>query len=296
MNRKILILLCVIITGVFFACNKNDTDEKWAEEEAKLEEYMKSEKQEAIMDKGIYIEKLLEHNDHIQPEAGDYVLVDYECRFLFESDVVEYVSYKDWQNYGALNPSVFREGGPELWDEVRWSSMGIGQLREKERANVYVPSRLLSLQDFKTRVFRIQLSQVIDTDLKSYQEKLMGNYMKQYCTNDTITIKDNGKDYYVIYHIADKGTGSAIEGSNVKTHTSESYFMQDDDLRVCFSSREYNWNHSKFSEMFQSVKKGGKIIAVMPYKMMYGDEPYKIDIQYIAPINSVLRYEINIDN
>ena len=298
MNGKAFILLGVLFTGLLCACNKNDTDEKWAEEEAKLAEYIGQNIPEAILDKGIYIDKLQPaYPDNIQPEPGDYVLVDYVCKFLFDEGVVEYASLKDWQGQGALYPSTFREGGPELWTSEYWGNMGVGQLRENEYANVYIPSRLLGLQDFKTRIFQIYLNQVIDTDIKTYQEKLMEKYMKQYCNNvDTITIKENGKDYYVIYHIASKGTGNTVDASNVKTHTSESYFLQDNDLRTCFSSREYDdWNNSKFSGMFKSVKKGGKIIVVMPYKLMYGEEPYKDDTQIIAPMHSVLRYEISID-
>ena len=297
MNSKAFILLGVLFTSLLCACNKNDTDEKWAEEEAKLAEYMSQNNSEAILDKGIYINKLQpEYPENIQPEAGDYVLVNYECRFLFDEGVLEYVSHKDWQNRGALVPSTLREGGPELWAYEYWGSMGVGQLRENECANVYIPSRLLGLQDFKTRIFQICLNQVIDTDLKTYQEKLMEKYMKQYCNDiDTITIKDNGKDYYVIYHVVSKGTGNSVDASNVKTHTSESYFLQDNDLRTCFSSRELDWKNSKFSGMFQSVKKGGKVIVVMPYKLMYGEDPYKNDIQFIAPMHSVLRYEISID-
>ena len=302
MNIRVLFFMCAFFTGVLCGCSKNETEKKWAEEEAKLSEWMKENKPNVPLVNGFYFEKLLpEYPENIFPEKDDYVLLDYECRFLYE-DILEYVSDKNWQTSGAVNPSAFREGGPELWT---YDWMGVDQLHENECANVYVPSRLLDLQDFTTRVFTIHLKKVIDTDLKKYQEKLMGSYMKRYCDDvDTITITDNGRDYYIIYHIEKEGAGAAINGAIVNTHTTEKYFLQDKDLRICFSDRVIKWNDTsgtfsakKFSQMFETVNKGGKIIAVMPYKMMYGDELNKdTNGQYIAPISSVLMYEIDIDN
>ena len=290
------------LASILCACDKKETEKKWAEEEAKLDEWMKENKPNVPLVNGFYFEKVQpEYPERIFPEAGNYVLLDYECRFLYDN-ILEYVSDKDWQTRGAINPSNYKEGGPELWP-FDW--MGVDQLHENERANVYVPSRLLDLQDFKTRVFTIHLKKVIDTDLKAYQEKLMGSYMKRYCNDvDTITITDNGKDYYVIYHVEKEGSGDEINGAVVNTHTTEKYSIQDKDLRICFSDKVMKWNDvsgkftaKKFSKMFEKVNKGGKIVAVMPYKMMYGDELNKDSKgQYIAPITSVLMYEINIDN
>ena len=312
MNVKSFFFVATLFAGIFCACSKNEIEEKWAEEEKKLAEWISENKPYLSINSGIYIEKIKpEYSDNIQPEVGDYVLVDFICSFLYD-EIVEEVSYKDGQeNYEALYPSTFREGGPELWMPERWMSMGIGQLRENEKAYIYVPSRLLGLQDFKTRLYEIHLRKVIDTDLKTYQENLMGCCMKKYHDHvDTITITDNGKDYYVIYHVEKEGSGDAFNAISVKTHTSEYYYMQNDDSRTCFIDRERtgcNDNISKFyqkiSEMFSTetrngkkMKKGGRIIAVMPYKIMYGDKLNKENGQFIAPEHSVLKYEINIDN
>ena len=96
MNMKASILWCALFACVLCACKKNDIDEKWAKEEAELAEWITQNKSSLLLENGIYFEKLTEYNDNIKPEANDYVLVDYECRFLFEN-VLEQVSYKDWQ-------------------------------------------------------------------------------------------------------------------------------------------------------------------------------------------------------
>jgi len=281
-----------------YACNKDEVAEKWAKEEKDLELWMKDNHPDAIFDNGIYIEKTYSiYSDSIQPETGDNVLVNFACKFIFEDNLVEQVSYKNWEAHGALSPSLYREGGPELWLSEYWSCMGIGHLYERERANIYIPSRLLVLPDFRTRKFEIELVKVIEPDLKSYQQDIMGKCMKKYGKNiDTITIKDNGKDYYVIYHI-EKGKGDDVDVSSVKTRYTETYYLQDGDPRSCISDAvKVGWD-KKFTKMFESVKKGGRITAMMPYRLMYGDEPYTDNNtkQFIAPLGSVLRYEINID-
>ena len=296
MKIKSLVLLCTLSGCIFHACSKNDLEEKWAEEEAKLSEWMKENHPDAVFDNIIYYEKFgSEYPDNKQPDANDHVLVNFICSFLYD-DTVETVSNKDWQAHGAKNQSLYREGGPELWSPDMWGNKGLINLLEKERAFVYIPSRILNLQDFKPRKFEIELVKVIDVDLKSYQEKLMGNCMRKFgkCV-DTITIKDKGKDYYVIYNV-DEGKGDAIDISDVKTHYSESYLLQEGDYRACVSNQAKTGWDKKFSRMFQSVKKGGKITVVMPYRIMYDDKPYKDhNQQYLAPHGSVLKYEINID-
>ena len=298
-NIKVLIVLFSFVACALCACKKNHIEEEWAKEEAKLAKWMKENKPDALLINGIYFEKTgSKYPDNIQPEANDYVLANFICRFLYDG-VVENASYKNYP--GVQSPSLYREGGPELWSSDMWESMGIGQLREKEHAKVYIPSRILSLQDFKPRVFDIDLEKVIDTDLKNYQEKLMSKCMKSFHNNvDTITIQMNGKDYYVIYHV-DKGKGDDVDVSSVKTHYTESYYLQEGDPRICVTNKEKIGWDKKFSEMFHSVKKGsvkkgGKITAVMPYRIMYGEEPYTDNNkQRIAPLGSVLKYDISID-
>jgi hypothetical protein len=311
-NIKVTIFLCTLFV-LLGACKKNETEEKWAAEEKKLADWIKENKPDLLpINGGIYFEKIgAEYEENIKPEQADHVLVDFICSFLFE-DVIEEVSYKNWKERGALYPSKYREGGPELWAPDRWASMGIDNLRENEHAYVYVPSRLIPLQDFKTRKYEIHLNKVIDTDIKTYQEKLMSCYMKQYCNAvDTITVQENGKDYYVIYHV-EEGTGSEVSSSSVKTTTNEYYFMQENDTKTCYINKKTtgcNDNISThkvaISEMFindtekrnKPVKKGGTITAVMPYKIMYGEELKKDgNGQFIAPVSSVLLYEIKIDN
>ena len=309
------IVFLALFLLLFSSCGKNKTEEMWAAEEARLLEWIKENRPDAVSSNGIYFYKIgQQYPDNIQPdvELRDNVLVDFICRFL-DDDAVEVVSYKGWWPNQAQSPSMFREGGPELWTHDRWSIMGIGELRENERANVYVPSRLLELQDFRTRVYTIHLRRRVNPDILAYQERLMSSFMERSFGEaiDTITITDNGKDYHVMYHVVNEGSGSEVEQpGTITTKTSEYYFMEDDDFRLCFNDKVLNgFNggvsrfNSKLSEVFVNmpamnnvpVKRGSKIIAVMPYRIMYADLN-RDNGQYIAPLSSVLKYEILIDN
>ena len=322
MNVNIIVIFLISGVLVFCSCGRNKTEELWAEEEAKLAEWISENKPHLVMiNNGIYFERIGdEYVDNLKPDSvlRDNVLLDFECRLL-EDGTVEEVSYREWWEYGAKSPSTYREGGPELWHYERWVKMGIGRLRENERANIYVPSRLLDLVDFQTRVFTVHLKKVVNPDIKAYQETLMGNFMEQFGTAvDTITVLDNGKDYHIMYYIADEGWGEEISAttSEVSTKTSEFYFMEDDDFRNGFRNKAttgFNDDKSRFSTYIsrifdnnpeknnKPVRNRGKIIAVMPYRIMYGTELITdVDVygheQYVAPVESVLMYEIQIDN
>lgn len=302
MNTKAFALLIVATAAAAMcACKKSETEERWAEEEAKLAAWIAENKPDATLINGFYLEKTGNlYPDSMKPEAGDHVLLDYECRYLYDNTVLEYTSNPNWENLGARNPATFKDGGPELW-AFDW--MGVNQLHKGEQANVYVPSRLLELQDFTTRVFSIQLHKVIDTDLKAYQEKLMSAYMQCYRKDiDTITWTNNGKDYYAMWHTTQKGAGQPAGNGAVSTHTTEKYTLQQGDVRTCFSDRAIRWNDgssrfsTQFAPMFANLNKGSKIIVAMHYRMMFGEEPYSENNQVLAPSNSVLIYEITIDN
>ena len=297
-----LILSSIVFASVLSACNRDDTAQKWAEEEAKLAEWIKENDPEAFFENGIYIKKLISYPDNIQPEAGDHLLVNYASCFLYEGNV-EQVSYKNWEAYGARNHSMYREGGPELWAPVSdfRVSTGIDYLREKESAVVYVPSRKLNLQDFITRKIDITLVKVIETDLKTYQEELMDFAMKEFGSKieEPIIIADQGREYYVWYHIKNVHSEEAATTAT-RTNYSEYYCLQNGDFRTCAENQTKNvgaWD-KKFSKMFDSVKKGAKITVVMPYRIMYGEESYtdKNTKQHIAPRGSVLKYVIEVDN
>ena len=303
-DMKISVFLGILFL-VLCSCNKDETAEKWAKEEANLAGWIRENVSDAFFDKNndmyifdndMYIEIVSNRcKDNKKPEVGYHVLVNFVCSFL--DGAVEQVSYEDWQSYGAQNPSMYREGGPELWVAEYWGNMGIGNLYEGESANIYIPSRKLGLQDFKSRKYEIKLVQVIEPDLKIYQDSLMRVYMRNFETVDIDTVPINGRDHLIIYCVDNAGYGDHVNVSSVKTQCDEDYLLQENTPRLCDRRQPKTWD-TKFSKMFRDVKKGGKIIAVMPYRVMYGEDPYRDEKtgQLIAPLHSVLKYKISIDN
>ena len=295
---RVFAFLCIMLFAS--ACNRIDIYEEWAKEEAKLAEWISENAPDAdfIPDKDIYFEIIRRKPvDNIAPETGDHVLVNFISSFL--DGTIEEVSFKDGPaKYNALLHSKYLEGGPELWNSDYWSRMGVGEMREKEKANIYIPSRMLNLQDFKTRKIEIELVQVIE-DLRAYQEGLMNNFMeKNFCKNfDTDTITINGRELIIFFHIDNSKAGDE-EADFVSVRTfDEYYFLQENDFRVCALNQtdKKKWEKSIFSEMFKSVKKGDVITAMMPYRVMYGEESYIYapTKQTIAPLGSVLKYKID---
>ena len=67
LNIKAFVFLCMLL--FVCACNKDDTAEKWAKEEAELAEWIKKHAPRAVFDNGIYIEIIgRRHEKNILPE------------------------------------------------------------------------------------------------------------------------------------------------------------------------------------------------------------------------------------
>ena len=296
LGMKVFVFLCIIFVC---ACNKDDTAEKWAKEEADLKVWISENAPKAeLIESGIYFELIRKNDAGIEPETGDHVLVNFICSFL--DGTVEQVSYKDETTTPKpMNHSTYREGGPELWSSDYWTKMGVELMREKEKANIYIPSRMIGLRDFKSRKFEIELVRVI-ADLKTYQEDIMTNYMEKKFSDDfdTEPITINGRELLIFFHIDNSEAGDdEVNVSSVSTLHNEYYYLQDNDPRFCVHGRAKTGWDKKFENIFQSAKKGGTITAMMPYRVMYGENPYIWDDtkQFIAPLGSVLKYEIYIN-
>ena len=307
MNHKIFALSFCVLANVFLACNKDEINEKLLKEDQKLAEYMAEIPDAVQLSDGLYIDAPGNPENGLQPEAGDYVLVDYICKSLY-SGTTEAVSYKEYVEDGVWIPCAYKSGGPELWElgkPLFGRHAGIGQMVEGQTANIYFSSRYYN-QDFITRVYYITLKKVIkvkDVSLKAYQETLMSNYLKRYGDDvDSVKISDNnGNDYYLMYHVNNIGTGAKVTGNFVKTKTKESYLLMANDVRLCVDKEDRIWNADMGENMLKVLRQlnlGGKVIVMAPYKLIYGDNFYTINTngyaQYLAPQGSVLIYDIDL--
>jgi len=305
--------------GLFVnSCNKDDTAERWKKEEADLAVWISENAPNAssvtINNVVIYYEIIgqRQEDNRTPVPPSDHVLVNFVCRFI-DDGTVERVSFRsDQTHHNPLLLSRYKKGGPELWDSDYWRLRGVGQMHENETANIYIPSRILGLRDFRTRKYEIELVQVI-VGLEQYQEDLMHKFMvKNFCGEfNTDTIPINGRDHIIFYHIDNKNSSDeGVNISTVRTRFNEFYFLQNNIRHECVRNQskigwdrsdrnliKEGWDKNRFYKMFQSAKRGSKITAVMPYIVMYGEKDY-IDPntrQFIAPPGSVLKYEIFID-
>ena len=311
LNIRVLLLLCTLFAGVLCACKKNDLDEKLAEEEKKLVEYITDNYGEAAVNLGggAWLVKAHEETDGATVEAGNYIL----WNLKITNQITEELEYTS-ELSNIKFPGSYVDGGPEI--TVVLSSKideGLIQMRKGEKGNVYIPSRWLFC-DFQPRIYSVEIVDVI-RDLSVYQEALMGGYIKRAhrgASADTIknvvSTIDN-TEYNVMYHICDEGKGEAItDGMNIETKTSISYMIRmnrEGDIHSYQVNQDLIWNTNKINtltktncvgEILKKMKTGGKVDVTMPSKLFWEDKdlPANNNDQFIIPKWSVVVFTITI--
>jgi hypothetical protein len=299
-NINIIAILVISLSIVLSACSRDDVAEKWAEEENDLYNWMReNEPGLRPLKNGVYVKITGERQlENMKPETTDHVMVNFVCRF-FDDETIEQTSYMQWDIEPLYLPA-YKHGGPELWEFLRWGKIGIDQMHKGESAKIYVPSRALNLQDFRTRVYDIELVDVIE-NIGTYQDKMITNFFRASYPNgkiDSIKITIDGRQQFIVYHIDDDGFGSELPFASVRTRFNE-YFILNRDFQLSMDniSRSGRYWASNFADMLQPARRGRKVTALMPVKVIY-HEGFLLDenrTQYIVPPGSVLRYEIEIE-
>lgn len=310
MNIKSLFLVSIFFTCTLCACKKNDIDEKLAEEEQKLDEFIKTTYGDAAISLGggAYLVKTHEETEGATVEAGNYILWNRKITNQITGEL-EYTS--DLSSVKYLESYV--HGGPEI--TVVLSSKldeGLTQMKKGEKGDVYIPSRWLFV-DFQPRIFDVEIVDVIK-DLSVYQETLMYGYLKKLHKGVSVdTVKKvvstiDNTEYNVMYYIMNKGTGEIItDGINVETTTSSSYLIRSDEVHPYIVDQDFTWNTNStgkmntltktncMAEILKQMKKGGKAVVAMPSKLFWDDKDLpKIQEQYAVPKWSVVVFTINI--
>jgi hypothetical protein len=279
--------------GVLASCNKDDSSEKLANEDRKLDEYIQANYPDAkeltnSVPNGLYI--IASDTEQPKPEPGQYVLVDFILRQLFE-DKVERVSYQDYESYQPIYYPFYIYGGPELWQlsapSLTGVYKGLGLIGEGETGSIFFSSRHNMLfpsgADFISRVLEVKIVKIIE-DLTLYQESLMNSYLSKYGTVDTLVTKStvDSKEYKVMFSVIDKGSGDSIESPRVKVKINVYYTMLDGVQHTYLKDGETTWNSesSQFfnaapnimKEIFLKMNKGGRVSIAMPYRVYYGED------------------------
>ena len=313
LNMKILFCVCAFFSVVFCACKNNDLDEKLAEEEQKLAEYIKETYGDAAIDLGggAYLVKKQEEIEGATIEAGNYILWNWQITNQITEEL-EYTS--DLSN--TKFPGSYVDGGPEITLVQSFKiDEGLKQMRKGEKGDVYIPSRWLFC-DFQPRIYSVEIVDVI-RDLSVYQELLMYGYIKRNHKGASVdTIKKvvstiDNTEYNVMYHIYDKGTGEAItDDMSIETKTSISYLIRmngEKDIHPFQVNQDITWNTNKINtltktncmgEILKKLKTGGKVEVTMPSKLFWEDKNLPINQkteQFYIPKWSIVVFTININ-
>lgn len=310
MNRKSLIILPALFACMICACNKDDTDEKLAEEEQTLTNYITTNYPDAVSLGGsAYLVKRHEEPDGAKIEAGNYILWNRQITNQITGEL-EYTS--DLSNTKFDDSYV--DGGPELTlVQSTILDEGLKHMRKGEKGDVYIPSRWL-FYDFQPRVFSVDVVDVISKGLSVYQELLMSGYIKNACNKaaadtiqDVISTVDN-TEYNVMYHIINKGTGEVItEGMSVASEVSISYLIREKDVHD-FKKENILWKTNPgekvntltktncVGEILKKMKRGGEVVIAMPSNLYWEDKnlPKNGYGQYHIPKWSVAIFTITI--
>ena len=311
MKVKFFVFWYTLFTCVLCACSKDKLDDKLAEEEKKLAEYITATYGDAAIDLGraylIITRKNTEDNAIV--DAGNYILWNWKITNQITEEL-EYTS--DLSNIKFSGSYV--DGGPEITLVQSFKiDEGLKKLQKGEKGDVYIPSRWLFC-DFQPRIFSVEIVDVI-RDLSVYQEALMCGYIKRKHKGSPMdTIKNvvstiDNTEYNVMYHICDEGTGEAItDGMNIETKTSISYMIRlnrESDIHSYKVDQDITWNTNKINtltktncvgEILKKMKKGGKVDILMPSKLYWEDKklPVNSNDQFFIPKWSVVIFTITI--
>ena len=311
MKSKFTVSICAILACILYACSTDETDEKLAEEEKKLAEYITTTFPDAIsLGGGAYVVKTVEKEDSATIEAGNYILWNWKQTNQITEEL-EYTS--DLHDIKFQDSYV--HGGPEISLVLLSYKIdeGLMQMKKGEKSDIYIPSRWL-FYDFQPRKFSVEIVDVV-RDLSVYQENLMSGYLNNTYKGISVdTIKnvvsavDNTK-YNVMYHIVNEGTGEAVKQNvEISTKTDVSYLIQENEVHPYIPATEPSWRTSVgerintltksncMGEILKKMKKGGKVVVTMPSKLYWEDKNLPINGagQYYIPKWSVVVFTITI--
>ena len=300
----------MIFAGILCACSTDETDEKLAEEEKKLAEYITTHYPDAIsLGAGAYIVKTDDQEDSAKIVAGNYILWNWEIT----NQITEQVEYTSELSSTKFLDS-YVDGGPEITlVQSTILDEGLKQMNKGGKSKIFISSRWL-FYDFQPRIFSVEIVDVVK-DLSIYQEGLMTGYINGAYNGITVdTIKnvvssvDNTK-YNVMYHIINEGTGDAVkQNMELTTKTTISYLIQENGVHQYIPDAEPVWRTSVgerintqtktncVGEILMKMKKGGKVVVSMPSKLFWEDKnlPVNNDGQYYIPKWSVVVVMITI--
>ncbi len=307
-----LVSIFLILSLSLLSCLKNNHDELLAEELKKLKEYLASKNITVEpTNSGLYYVEEIEGTG-IQPQLGDYVLINYTGKLLdgeivFNTSVYQVAFDNNIETENFLyGPFKFQFGyvSPVGLNE------GIGYMREGGMSQMFLPSSLgfgnndyYTIPAYSTLIYDIELLKVIP-DPVEYENSLIQQYLEDN-QFDVLPFEDG------LYYIETlEGTGlSPTTSSNVDI-VYDAYLI---DGRMVNSSGvdvaqlkldSYLQGYISalhtvkgFRDGILKMKKGGEAIIIVPYNLGFGTNSVDVSelgYKYFIPPYATLVFEVQL--
>lgn len=262
---------------IFQSCDKDDSEEKRADELRLLEQYITNENiTVSPTSTGLYYIEQVEGTGGL-PQQTDWVEISFTVRLVKNNEVVITTDSLTAQNNSIYNQYVLYGINriPISGINVGGLIEGISKMKQGGKARLIFPSTLGfgsisngNIPGYSSLIFDVELHSVIPNIVTFEQEKL-ADYLTENNITDPPTISG------LIYHEIQAGTGDfPITGKKIY-YNYTGYFLNGKVFDKNITGTTYiilgaENNLSGIDEGLRLMKQGGIAKLVLPYSIAYG--------------------------
>ena len=296
----------LLLSGfIFQSCNKDDSDEKRADELRLLEQYITNENiTVSPTSTGLYYIEQVEGTGDL-PQQTDWVEITFTARLVKNNEVVITTDSLTAQNNSIYNQYVLYGINRMPINEINIVGLieGISKMKQGGKARLIFPStlgfgsiRTGNIPGYSSLIFDVELHSVIPNIVTFEQDK-----MEAYLVENNIT--DQPTATGLVYHEIQAGTGDfPITGKKIY-YNYKGYFLNgkvfDQNVSgTTFTTLGAENNLSGIDEGLRLMKQGATAKLVLPYSLAYGASGIFrfINNQYYVAVwpYSTIVYEIEV--